>query len=141
MQDEGVKRGARSIPGVPDHWQHFLLSLVFQISLPLLPLAIEGWSTGSLSNQSATVVASMYAIGIGSSSRNRLLLGLGIVISLIFAVAFGRSLAQGGSLPGSIASAQAAMAFMLICHAAERYNRHVAERAPYWEFSNGKEPS
>jgi hypothetical protein len=136
VEPSGKPTAARRIPGVPDTWQHFLLCMVFHILLPLLPLGIEWWSRGTLSTGSATVVASLYAVGIGGSSRSRLLFGLGIVVSIIFAVAFGRSLAENGSLEGSVASAEAAIAFMLVCHTGERYNRHVAERSPFWKFSD-----
>jgi len=132
----GKPAGARRIPGIPDPWQHFLLCLVFHILLPLLPLGIEWWSRGKLSTGSATLVASLYAIGIGGSSRSRLLLGLGIVVSIIFAVAFGCSLAVNGSLRQSVASAEIAILFMLLCHTGERYNRHVAEQMPFWKFSD-----
>lgn len=126
---------ARSIPSLPDHWQNFCLCLIFHISLPLLPLGLELWRTGAVTASSATLVASMYAVSIGVSSRDKLLFGLGIIIAIIFATAFGTCLGpQQPGLPESVSLSLYSIGLMMLCHIFERYNRHVVDRTPFWTF-------
>lgn len=56
---------ARSIPGVPDHWQNFGLCLMFHITLPLLPLGLEVWRTANVTAGSAT----LFGAEVQDSSR------------------------------------------------------------------------
>jgi hypothetical protein len=137
---EHLKRTAtKGIPGVPDHWQNFFLCMSFHILLPLLPLALELWRKNGVSTQSATLVAAMYAISIGGSSRSKLIFGLGVIISIVFSVAFGLSRGKDGGLPGSQGLAIGSILFIILTHGIERYNRHVAERTPFWVFLEQEE--
>lgn len=127
----------KRIPGMPPHWAEYILCLVFHLLLPLLPLLIEFISTRRIGGSSLTLAVAMYAIGIGGSSRNRLLFGLTVVVSIIYSVAFGLLLGKGVQDDGTGAStfyASWALVGIFVIHALERYNRHVVDRAPYWEF-------
>ena len=132
---------AKKIPGLPGHWQQFVLCLVFHLVLPLLPLGVELLVAQRISVSSLSLSAAMYSISIGGSSKSRLQFGLSILICIAYSIIFGLT------VPGAPASSQVAQAlnpssaygawalgFIFVMHAAERYNRHVVERAPYWEF-------
>jgi hypothetical protein len=89
----------------------------------------------------ANLTVSIYAITLGGSSGNRLLFGLGIAIGLIFAAAFGNAVArppQAVVLGVSHATpALIALLLLVLVHSLERYNRHVVDRTPFWEFNGG----
>ena len=105
--------------------------------LPLLPIIIEYWQNSMVSEKSLTLVAAMYTITIGISSRNMLLFGLAVVASFTYGVAYGMSVSQNSSLPLSGTLAFLGIIMIFIIHALERYNRHVVERAPFLEFIVG----
>ena len=131
------------IPGLPNHWQHFLLCVLFRMLLPLLPLVIEYLITGAASEKTATLIAAIYVISIGSSSRSSLQFGLLMIVGVLDAVAFGFVVGQS-PIPSSrnltLVGYATVFAFWcvvaaFILHVLERYNRHVAERMPFWEFT------
>ena len=111
----------------------------FHLLLPLLPLGLEFWRAGILSAQSTTLVAAMYAISIGVSSRSKLLFGLSIIISIVFSIASGSVVGGGVALPGCTKFALTSIAALILTHGIERYNRHVAERRPFWIFEDRAE--
>src|SRR5277367_6083227 len=125
---------AKAISGPSKEWQNFFLCVILHLLLPLLPLGIELWQSGQITAKSATIAAAMYAISIGNSSRSRLIFGLGIVISLLFSAAYGIVIASANPLPKSAPASFWAIGCMLLFHEIERYNRHVIEKAPFWEF-------
>jgi hypothetical protein len=81
----------------------------------------------------------MYAISLGVSSRSRLLFGIGIVVGFIFAAVFGKSMGEGPEVSNEIAYPLITIFFVFLFHTLERYNRHVVERAPYWEFMTAEQ--
>jgi len=103
--------------------------------LPLLPIVLELWQTKTVTDTSLTLTASMYAIAIGVSSRSRLLFGGSIVISILFAIDFGITIGQHTSLPGTRSLVIWGICAVFVFHALERYNRHIVDRIPFWEFT------
>ncbi len=65
--------------------QCVLLTLV----LPLLPPGLEWFLTSTVTSESITLVASMYAITIGVSSKYKTLLAFAIIVSILFTAAYG----------------------------------------------------
>lgn len=125
---------AGRIPALPLHWQDYLLCLVLSMALPLLPLGLERWQTGAFTDKSLTLVAAMYSISIGVASRSRLLFGLSIFVSIVFAVAFGVIAGQGSPLQRSGRMAGYTILVVFLVNALERYNRHIFDRTPFWNF-------
>jgi hypothetical protein len=96
----------------------------------------------------------MYVIAIGLSSRNLVILILGLVWGIVLAVISGvaseaslhASTVQGREEHLNTATAGASfwwvsvvgMGSMFLFHLCERYNRHVAERAPFLELGHKK---
>jgi len=132
-------RSGRRIPGLPDYWENYLLCLLFHMLLPLLPLALELWQIGNVSEKSLTLAASMYSIAIGVSSRSQLFFGITIVISIILAVAYGIASGPQQPLPRSGTFAFGSICTVFILHTLERYNRHIVDKLPFLEFKNDGE--
>jgi hypothetical protein len=124
------------IPGIPQHIQRYLAYLVLTMMFPLLALVSEFSFTGSVSQKSAMLTASMYAIGIGVASRNVLLFVTTIVAGVCNAIAYG-SAAQATQAAGNVHLGLAflGIAAVFVFHSLERYNRHVVEREPFLDFS------
>jgi hypothetical protein len=57
--------------------------------LPLVPLGLELLLTNSLSDETVTLAASMYAILIGTSSRHKLMLGAAMIVCIVFTAVYG----------------------------------------------------
>jgi len=132
--------------GIPEHWEQFLLCLIFHLLLPLLPIAIEYFTIGYLKTSTLTISAAMYAISVGTSSKSPLEFGAWIAGSIIFAVMFGVSSSTENNIPpeqltamlsvwnNSKTSSVLFIAVVIVIHGLARYNRHIRYRQPFWEF-------
>jgi hypothetical protein len=114
-------------------FENFFTCLIFHMLLPLMPIGLEYIISDIISIKSITIAASMYSISIGISSRNFLLFGISIIISIVFAFAFGYVSAYIPSAPGidQIESiklfsilAYYSIAAIFIFHGIERIKRH-----------------
>jgi len=114
--------------------QEYLLCIMFQLVLPLLPVAFELWLKNSLSEKSLMISVAIYAISIGNTSRNKLLFGFSVFISIIFSVCFGIVLGGGASPPNSVLSAEVSLGFIFLASAIERYTIHITEETKCWAF-------
>ncbi len=131
---ELTRKPPTRLPGIPEHIQEYLLCILFHLLFPFLPLLVERIVLGHVEDKTLLLFLAVYPLSIGVSSRSRLLFGITVVICLIFSTLFG--LASGKiemSRTGSQIGYICLLAVMLI-HACERYNRHVADRQPFWEF-------
>lgn len=126
---------ARRLPGLSSLWQEYLLCLLFHMILPLLPIGFEFWLTGEIDDKTLALATSMYSIAIGVSLKIKLIFGLTILISIIFAMVFGILTDQSASLANSKFLAGGAIATVFVIHAGERYNRHVVDGLPFWDFN------
>jgi len=126
---------AKRIPALPDEWGDFLTCILLHMLLPLLPLLIELWLKGAPTEGTSAITASMYSIAIGLSSRNKAMLGLCILISIIFSVVFGIvSASQTSQLSDVTLWSGVSIFSVFLLHCFERYNRHVVDCIPFWEF-------
>ena len=115
-------------------WQNFLLCIFLHLCIPLLPLLIEFWATADISDKTLTLAGTVYTIAVGVTSRNKALLGLAFLLSVILAVAFGFAASANDPLPGGGYVSGIAILVMFAFHAFERYNRHVAEGSSFFQF-------
>ena len=124
----------KQIPGVPRHWQEYILCILYHLGLPIMPLGLEYILAGKITVEAATLVASMYAVATSCSSRNLLTFGLGIIVGLIFANLFG--IISGGVAKVSIPIEFPIVSILILffAHAVERFNRHVREGENFWKF-------
>ncbi|UCV04978.1 hypothetical protein [Dechloromonas denitrificans] len=119
------------IRGFSKEVEAFGVSIVFVIVLPLVPVFAEYVIKNDLASATATLAASMYSLTIGTSSRNPLLLALGVVAGLAFAMLFGAVL-NAANIPSytTVAALITIAAFALV-HACERWNRHAVEKKSF----------
>lgn len=132
---------AKAITGISEAETEFLTCIILHMLVPLLPLLIETWKTqGNPTEATFAITAAMYSISIGLSSRNKGIFSVCLFISFLFSMAFGLIIgASAGALPllkfGSIIT----IIFVFIIHSCERYNIHVVECAPFWNFKGSHE--
>jgi hypothetical protein len=67
----------------------FVQCILLILVLPLLPPGLEWFLTGTVTSESITLVASMYAITIGVSSKYKTLLAFAIIVRILFTAAYG----------------------------------------------------
>jgi hypothetical protein len=118
----------------------FAVAVLFQLAVPLLPLGFEFWKTGRIVDKSSTLAAAMYAISTGVASDGLVLFALGIVISIVFAFAYGDLQGEGQQpgLAGEGLAALVAIGFVFVFDFFQRLNRHVGKREPFLQFRTGK---
>ena len=124
----------RGIKGLPDHWQNYILCIILHMFLPLLPITMEYWLNGIISDKTLTLAASMYTITIGISSRNPLFFGSTIVASIVFAFSYGIVVDHQSTLPYIRIISFIGIVTVFIAHLLERYNRHIIDRSPFLPF-------
>jgi len=123
------------IPGLPYYWENFLASILMILLLPLLPLVIEWVRQGVINEASLALSASMYTISIGVTSRSRLIFAIAIFASVFYAFLYGSATDIASTYPLFLYKAAVwGIIFTFILHTLERYNKHVADRTPFWEF-------
>ena len=131
----GAGVGAHPIPGIPDRWQQFGLCMLFDLLVPCMPLAVEIPILGHVEAKTFFLFLAVFPITIGVSSRSQLMFGATVVICLGYSVIFG--LASNGVRFGPLCFTFGDWCFIVVVvlHAAERYNYHVAEGRAYWKFN------
>ena len=126
---------AKRIPSIPSEWGDFITCILLHMLLPLLPLFIEAWlNKGKVTDTTYAITCSMYAIAIGLSSKSYPMLGLCFLISIVFSVVFGIVSVSGSQL-SFVGNASIICIFaVFLIHVMERYNRHVVDCVPFWDF-------
>lgn len=122
------------LPGIPKHVQEYALCILLHLLLPFLPLLIEYGVQGRVEQKTLLLFLAIYPLAIGVTSQSKLMFGVTVVIGLVFSAFFG--LASGGIKLSDFTSNTAyfCLAAVVLIHALERYNRHVADREPFLEF-------
>ena len=133
------KKELKAIKGLREENTEFLTCIILHMLIPLLPLFLETWKMqGYPSDATLTITASMYSISIGLSSRNKSIFSLCFFISILFSMAFGFILSNTTeTLPLVKISSITTIVLIFSIHTCERYNKHVVECMPYWNFNNG----
>jgi hypothetical protein len=124
---------AEHAPQVAKEWQQFLVCLLLHMMLPLSPLLIEQIIQGYVSPTTFYVAITIYALAIGTSSRNVLLFIICVIIGVSSAAVFGIAVGRGYNSVSYMWGHMALLGVFAI-HALERYNRHVVEAEPFLEF-------
>lgn len=140
-------RKPRPFKGISDEKSDFVLCIILHMLLPLLPLIFETWKTsGHPSEAILAISTSMYSIAIGMSSRNKAIFAICVFVSILFSIVFGMlnvteiSASQNSDSPpldnvSPLSIITIAVIFFI--HACERYNKHVVECIPFWDFGTG----
>lgn len=115
-------------------WEHYLGALILYIILPLTPLIIERGVANSVSVKSLTLVAAIFTLTVGLSSRSILILIVGVAAGFAFGVAFGFVSGQTNPSSAPIPFAVGSIVAAGVVHAVERFVIHVIDRAPVLEI-------
>ncbi|MEC6822642.1 hypothetical protein VXS02_04250 [Photobacterium piscicola] len=134
-----LKTKAKAIKGISEETTEFVTCVILHMLVPLLPLILEAWKTkGEPTEVTLAITASMYAISIGLSSRNKATFSLCIFISILFSMAFGFIISSPQeTLPLVKIGSLITILLVFVIHACERYNKHIVECVPFWNFNNG----
>ena len=124
----------KKIPPMPEHWQSFFLSVIFLMVLPLLPIGLEWLQTGVFSRKSLALYASVYSISIAACTRSRLIFGIAILGSIFFASLFGLAAGVGFSYADYQVLTIVYIITISLIHSGERWNRHLFEKKPFFQF-------
>lgn len=133
-QEEKQNKWPRA-PEIPEEWQHFILSVLYISLLPLLPLGLELWLKGSLSETSLTLTTAIYSVTVGSSSKSRLVFGGGILVAIIFSSAFGVILGASKVPKGTMEACIVVIVLLTIFNLLDRWNHHMVDRKKFWDFA------
>jgi len=114
-----------------NRFANFGVSFLIVILIPLIPIGLEWWLAGQITDRSLTITAAIYSVSTGTSSRYGFFLILTVVISIIFAACFGYILAIQ-TPPSHCREASFATIFcMSFIHGLERFRVHVLLRQPF----------
>ena len=110
------------------------MCILMHLLLPFLPLLIECGVQGRVEQKTLLLFMAIYPLAIGVTSQSKLMFGVTVVIGLVFSAFFG--LATGGIKLSELTSkiAYVCLLAVMLIHALERYNRHVADRELFLEF-------
>lgn len=129
-----AQHSARRLPSVPGHVEQYALCILFHLLLPLLPLGLELIVLQHIEHKTLLLFLAIYPLGIGITSRSRLMFGITIVIGIVYSIFFGMN-AGGISMASAVyVGGYSCLISTVLVHACERYNRHVAERELFWDF-------
>lgn len=128
-------------PGLPEHVQQFLVSLIFVLLFPLMPLWVEGVVMGYISATSLILTGSIYLVSVGLVSRSPALMAFCALGGFMYAFAYAAALHPhlGPHLPRPADMTHGSgIVVVFVIHAIERYNRHWAEGLPFWPSTRGE---
>ncbi len=115
--------------------EEYLLCILFHMLLPFLPLVIEAAELRHIEPKTLLFFFSVYPLNLGVSSQSRLLFGMTVAISIVYATLF-------GAVSGNITIASSAytagygiVAAAMILHSYERYRHHVTNGVPFLKFT------
>jgi len=118
----------------PYHWDNYISCIILHMLLPLLPLLLELWLTGTISVKSIPLAASMYTISIGISSQIKSQFVFTIIVSLLCTFAYGIAASQQSPLRLNNELSFIGIVAVFIWHLIERFERHIINRTPFLEF-------
>jgi hypothetical protein len=88
-EDNGSEKAADADALKTSPIHRFIQCILLILVLPLLPTGLEWLLTSTVTSESITLVASMYAITIGVSSKYKTVLAFAIIVIILFTAAYG----------------------------------------------------
>lgn len=117
--------------------QDWILSVIFLMGFPLLPLLLERLIDHHLKDSSLAITAAVYAICTGTASSVKVVFGLSILASFLGSAAYGvAEAAPAETWPEIAPFALVAIAFFSVTVIIERFFKHVLKQNPFFEFKN-----
>jgi|SRR5215204_1996629 len=128
------------LTGRPAFWS----SVIFLLLVPWVPLLAEWGATGGVKSSSLQIFVALYGLGLGAASRDEVKFSFGLLVAIIFSISYGSILAmedaeiakagEGFNGPFWWGVTIVVGVSLFIAHAAERYNRHVYDENPFFEW-------
>ena len=137
MIDKKTGQRRKRAPEIPNDWQQFILSILYVSIVPLIPLILELWFNGTISDTTLLITTAIFSVTIGASSKNSILFGIGIFCAIIFSSAFGVALKLKGSqnnIEGTSIVCVIVLIILIILNAWDRWNRHMVDQEKFWDF-------
>lgn len=128
------KAPPRRLPQLLANIQEYLLCILFHFAVPFLPLLLELIVLGRVEHKSLYLFIAVYPISIGVSSQSRLQFGFTVVVGLVFSSIFGLESGNLKITPSCSLGGYACLLLIMLMHAVERFNRHIRDGEPYWNF-------
>lgn len=117
--------------------QEYGVCIIFNLLIPLLPIFLEKYFTGSISSPSMMISAAIYSVAVGNASSYKLLFAISILIGMIFSACFGVAMIEGTKeiLPkSSYTLAAVSIVAILTISLAEKYATYIVEKKKCWNF-------
>jgi hypothetical protein len=84
--------------------------------------------------QTLLLFVAIYPLSIGVSSCSRLMFGFTVIVGLVYCVFFGLISGNVPLHPNVYKVGAVGLVALVLLHACERYNRHVADEESFWKF-------
>lgn len=117
--------------------QHWLLSVLLNLVMPISPLLVEKAISGGVSVSSAVLSASMYSISTGLVCRSGPVLVLSIIIAIFYIAMFGAVTYQVTNNVGAKVgdfNALWAIVILFATNVVLKFWYHVIDRRPFTDF-------
>ncbi|MBM9500115.1 hypothetical protein JWG44_07615 [Leptospira sp. 201903071] len=120
---------------IPIRIQSFILSILLNQTLPLIPLVIELFYKKTILQSSLVLTASIYSFTLGIVSINQMYFGFSILVGLLSGCYYGSVLQTDNALPLQSNLSFWLIALMFLLHTIERFDRHINNREPFFLFN------
>ncbi|MDG9926158.1 MULTISPECIES: hypothetical protein [unclassified Pseudomonas] len=113
---------------------NWLVSVAFNLCLPLAPLIVEYAITGGVSDSNMVLAASIYSVTTGVASRSTVIFSLSILMCFFYTAMFG-FLIDGQKDDVGNFNALWALCFLLLSNIVLKFKLHVVDLKPYTDFT------
>lgn len=114
--------------------QNFITCMLLRYILPLLPLFVVYAYEKDIGLRPLVLSTSIYVITQSLASRNILTFSTSLVSGLFLMAVYGAVDKESSALPIYAAAPAYVLLFCVIAHGLERYNRHVNDCEPFFQF-------
>jgi hypothetical protein len=125
---------ANDQPDVAQHYQHFFSCFLLLFLLPLVPLLIEFLTGGEVKEASLSLVACLYILRLGATSRNFGFFIAAICVSILQAISFGQLTAGKHWVVNNTLISTISIGLFFLGQLLERWVIHIKEKQPYFQF-------
>lgn len=107
--------------------QEYGTCILLHLVMPLLPLILEKIFTGEISPATLMMATSIYAITVGNLLKQKFFTVLSLLIGIIFAVAYGITIAEGSIPlpPNTNILAFSSILFIFVISLTEKFAVHI----------------
>ena len=112
----------------------YVISIIFIVGFPLLPILFEIWILGELREDSVLILSALFAFSVGMSSRLKVIFTISVLAGIIYSTAYGASLVKEDVLYRSFDACRHAIGFFALTAVIERMVIHILDGEPFFQF-------